>query len=99
MRQFNADLMRFAGHRVADRLTARLNDAGNLEGCGPPIHVHLELDLGEERLMNGPEGGGEDLEDRRTGLGVLAAHDAQQVFPLFGVALRSMIGTTRPLPS
>src|SRR4051794_5264000 len=84
MRQFNADLMRFAGDSIADRLTARLNDAGDLQSCRPPIHVHLELDLGEDRLMDGLEGGGEDLKDRRSRLGVLTAHDAEQALPLFG---------------
>src|SRR3954447_11522618 len=44
VRQVDAHAVLGAGHRVADRLTDRLNNAGHPEPPPPRLDVHLKLD-------------------------------------------------------
>src|SRR5687768_17146570 len=78
VRQVDPRPMLLAGHRVADRLAAGLDHAWNDQLRDPPVHVHLEPDRREDRLVDRLVGGREDLEEGRARHRILAAHDPQQ---------------------
>ncbi len=71
-----------SGDGIEDRLAARFDDAGDDEAGPPPIDVDVEIDLAEDRLVHLVERRGENVENRRAGLGVLAAQNAEQRLPL-----------------
>src|SRR5712691_2345801 len=48
--QFDAGAILGAGHRVADRLADRLDDAGNAEMAAPSLDIDLKVDGPEQRL-------------------------------------------------
>src|SRR5581483_2408901 len=70
--------------RIDDRLPARLDAAWHDQTGLAGIDVDLEIDPGEDRLLNLLQHRREDLKERGARLGVLTANDAQQRFPLRG---------------
>ena len=71
--------VRVAGHRVADRLGARLDDARRrrIVPSAPPCSVSNSIGL-KSGSWNVSTIAATDAEDRREGLGLLAAQDLQQ---------------------
>jgi hypothetical protein len=67
-----------AGDRIEDRLAAAFGHAGHEQARPSAGDVDLELYGGEDRLVQFLERGGEHVEDRRAGLGILPGEDAQQ---------------------
>ena len=91
--------MLLAGHGIEDRLAARL-DRRRAPRAVPRGHrCPLRIDLAEDRLVHLFERRGENVEDRRAGLGVLSGEDAQQRLALRRVARSSMMTAASPLPS
>src|SRR5882757_6227418 len=70
------------GHRIDDRLAALIDVTGNFQLRTPLLYVDLEVDVGEDGIVDLAQHGREDAEHRGARLGVLAAHDAQ-----YGVSL------------
>ncbi len=66
-----------AGDRIADRLDHRLDQARDPEAAAAGGLVVLELDAGEDRLVDLVDGRGQNVEDGRPGLGLLALEDSE----------------------
>jgi hypothetical protein len=69
--------------RIDDRLAARFDQIRDLQPSLARVDVDLEIDVGEDRIVDFREGTGKDLEHRGAGLGILTAEDAQQGFALW----------------
>src|SRR5262249_10351255 len=67
-----------AGHRIEDRGPAHLEQASDAAARRACLDVDLEVDVGEDGLVQHVAGGGEDLEHGGAGLGVLAVQDGAQ---------------------
>src|SRR5262249_7655880 len=76
--------MRLSGYRIEDRLTASVDQVGNLQPRLARLYIHIKMDLGEDRLMHLCQHGREYLEERCSRLGVLTARDAKHRFALGG---------------
>src|SRR5437763_10734854 len=51
VREIDADAMLVASHRVADRLTDRLNDTGHPDAPAPCLDIDIECDRLDQRLQ------------------------------------------------
>ena len=70
------------GDGIQDGLAARFHQIANLECGAPRLDVDFQIEMSEDRVMHLLVGCSEDLEHGRAGLGILAAHDAQERLPL-----------------
>src|SRR6266513_1879736 len=59
-------------------LATPFHQVGDLQASPPRVHVHLEIDLGEDRIVHFVEGRGEYLKERGARHGILATEDSQQ---------------------
>src|SRR5262245_25954804 len=82
--RFSPRAMLGAGNRIEDRRTFRLDHAVDLGLGGAAVDVDLEIDVGDDRLMDLVAGRDEDVKYRGSGLGVLASQDAEQGRLLLG---------------
>jgi hypothetical protein len=84
VRLYDADAVLRAGNGIQDRLAAHLDESLDL-GAGPAaVDVELEIDVGDDRVVEGVAGRGEHLIDGGARLGVIAVQDAQQGLALLG---------------
>jgi len=82
VRTVDAYTMFGLGHGIEDRLTTRFDIARDIQKGSAPVHIDLELDIGIDRVMDLFQGRGEDVENRRSRLGVLSAQYAQKSIAL-----------------
>src|SRR5208337_2787683 len=78
LRQLDARVVLGAGDRIADRFAPALDHVRNHQPGSAALDVDLELDLGEDGIVDFREGRGKDLPDGCTRLGILPGENAQQ---------------------
>ena len=85
IRHVEARAVRLLCHRIYDRLSARFHDALNDETRVPRVSAFdVEVDFGEDRIVNLFKHRSVDLKECRAWFGVLTAHDAQNSLALRG---------------
>src|ERR1700730_9739617 len=72
------------GYRVDDGFASRIDNAGNDEVSQASVHVNVEIDACENRVMDLFEHRTVHLKEGRARFRVLAAHDAQDSVALRG---------------
>jgi len=74
-----------ASNRIADRLSASLDNPGHDETSLPSANIKLEINGGKSRLMHFLKGSREHLPHSGARFGVLTAQNAKQRLALFGI--------------
>src|SRR5581483_1234232 len=82
---------------ILDRLTQALNQTRDRVPSLAAFHVHLELYLGEDRIVDFLECRRKDSEHRRHRLRILPRHNLEQRVPLFVVCAFVHKGLTPPV--
>jgi hypothetical protein len=80
----DADAMLGSCNRIEDRRASHLGDAVDFGAGRAGANVHLEGEVGDDRLVERVAGRDENMEHGGAGFGVLTSQDAEKGSPLLG---------------
>jgi hypothetical protein len=80
----DADAMLGSCNRIENRRASHLGDAVDPRVGGAGADVHVEGEVGDDRLVESVAGRDENVEHGGAGFGVLTPHDAEKGSPLLG---------------